>query len=185
MTEIKFTSRGKEHTMLIDDEDLPLLECISVHLDKDGYAVTNIRANQLRKINEITELNIEPKYAKGTNRVEVFTRIHRLLLGATNPKMQVDHINGNKLDNRKENLRLATNQQNQHNVGKRKNNTSGYKGVSWYRKRKKWKAAIKHNKKSIHLGYYDTPEEASRAYDKAAVEFFGEFAHLNFPGEHT
>lgn len=183
MAEIKITSKGKEYTMLVDDEDLLLLECISIRLDQNGYAITNIRANQLKKVNEITGLNIEPKYAKGTNRVEVFTRIHRLLLGATDPKIQVDHINGNKLDNRKKNLRLATNQQNQYNVGLRKDNTSGYKGVSWYKKGKKWHAAIRNGNKSIHLGYFKTAVEAARAYDKAAVEFFGEYAYLNFPEE--
>jgi hypothetical protein len=118
-------------------------------------------------------------------------RMHRQITNA--PKgMYVDHINGNPLDNRKENLRICTNQQNGMNRGKQNNNTSGYKGVRYVKKKKNmineyskpWGAEIMHNQKRVFFGYYKTKEEAARAYDKKAIELFGEFAYLNFPEEH-
>lgn len=92
---------------------------------------------------------------------------------------EVDHIDGNKLNNRIENLRSATTSQNQHNRTKYKNNTSGYKGVSFYGKNKYkcWGANIQVNGKQKHLGYFLTPEEAFAAYCKAALELHGEFAN--------
>jgi len=90
-----------------------------------------------------------------------------------------DHINGNRLDNRKSNLRLVTNQQNLCNRGKASNNTSGYKGVSF--QCKKWYAKITSFGKQHHLGSFKEKIDAARAYDKAAKELHGEFARLNFP----
>lgn len=96
--------------------------------------------------------------------------------------MQVDHRNGNGLDNRrKENLRVCTGSQNQHNRRKNSNNTSGYKGVYWYKQRGKWRARIEFNGKEISLGYYTDAVQAARAYDEAARKHHGEFANLNFP----
>jgi len=91
----------------------------------------------------------------------------------------VDHINGDGLDNRRENLRLATNSQNQANSGIRRNNTTGYKGVSFHKTLGKWHATIMVKGKKKHLGYFDTPEEAAEAYNDAARKYFGEFAYLN------
>ena len=93
-----------------------------------------------------------------------------------NDKRIPDHINKNSLDNRRSNLRPATYIQNGMNSGLRKNNTSGFKGVSWDKRKGKWKAAIMHNRKTKFLGYFDTPEEGHAAYCKAAVELVGEFA---------
>jgi hypothetical protein len=96
----------------------------------------------------------------------------------------VDHINGNGLDNRKENLRVVTVVENARNSrGKVRSRKSQYKGVSFCIGRKSpWRATIEaggHGQK--HLGYFSTEEEAARAYDQAAAEVFGEFAFLNFP----
>lgn len=92
----------------------------------------------------------------------------------------VDHINGDTLDNRKANLRLATRQQNAFNVrANRSNNSSGYKGVTYFKSRNKWVAQITHNYKHITIGYYDTPEQARDAYNEKAVALFGEFARKN------
>lgn len=90
--------------------------------------------------------------------------------------MQNDHRNRNPLDNRRLNLRHCTNQQNSQN--RMRSNVTGYKGVG--RHGRGWRARITTTAKRVSLGCFDTPEAAARAYDKAAVEHFGEFACLNF-----
>jgi hypothetical protein len=92
------------------------------------------------------------------------------------PASDVDHINGDKSDNRFSNLRLATVSQNLANAKKPVTNTSGYKGVSWNKNAKKWRSMIKRDGKVTHLGYFETPEAAHAAYMNKAREFFGEFA---------
>lgn len=109
-------------------------------------------------------------------------RMHHVVIGFPPPGYVVDHINGNGLDNRRENLRIITNKE---NVTCRRvlpsNNTSGYRGVSFHKAKKGWDAKIKVNQHAIHLGRYKTAEEAARAYDEAAKLYFKEFAKLNFP----
>jgi len=97
----------------------------------------------------------------------------------------VDHIDRNPSNNKWNNLREADISQNGANVALMKSSTTGYKGVSKYHYSdvKKWRAYIKVNGKFINLGKYETTEEAACAYDKAAVQYFGEFALLNFPKE--
>jgi len=95
--------------------------------------------------------------------------------------MQVDHINGNPLDNRRENLRICTRAQNTCNRKAVVNSKSGYKGVTKKNSSRKWIPEIRKDGKKLYLGSYNTPEEAAKAYDKAAKEIFGEFAKLNFP----
>jgi len=92
------------------------------------------------------------------------------------PTDQLDHINGDKDDNRIENLRVANDSQNQANVGLSRRNKSGVKGVSWNARRKKWTAEIRVNTKGKHLGYFDRIEDAACAYAAAAERFRGEFA---------
>jgi hypothetical protein len=105
-----------------------------------------------------------------------FVTMHRLILNA--PKdMYVDHINHNTLDNRKENLRLATLSENQYNRKRCKRNTSGYKGVSWSKLHNKWRARICITKERLHLGLFDTAEEAYKIYCAAAEKYHGEFAY--------
>lgn len=105
--------------------------------------------------------------------------MHRLILEAP-PGKQVDHINGNGLDNRRANLRLATASQQQQNRALGKNNTSGYKGVGWWPRQRRWHASIQYHGEIIHLGYFKSKEAAARAYDRAARKYFGEFAYTNF-----
>jgi hypothetical protein len=103
--------------------------------------------------------------------------MHRLILNPP-PKSQVDHRNGNGLDNRRSNLRIPDNaaSQQQQNSGLRSNNTSGFKGVYWRKDCRKWRAQITLHGCKKHLGYFETKEEAAIAYDKAAQELFGQFA---------
>lgn len=104
-------------------------------------------------------------------------RIHRLIMGVTDKNIVVDHINHNGLDNRKSNLRICTSGQNTCNCLTSKNNKSGHKGVYWSKERKKWCAQISINNKTKGLGRYDTIEEAIEASEKAAKEYYGEFAN--------
>lgn len=116
--------------------------------------------------------------------------MHRLIMGF--PKTLVDHIkhydfdsNRNMLiDNRKSNLRLATSGQNIRNQRKRKTNMSGYKGVSFSKTHRKFRAQIGYNGSHYHLGYYLTAIEAAKVYDEAALKYHGEFARINMiPGK--
>jgi hypothetical protein len=103
--------------------------------------------------------------------------MHRLILCAKS-NLHVDHIDGNGLNNRKENLRMATRSQNQYNSRRRVDNPSGYKGVRSYKDTGKWQARITANKKQYHLGYFDTAEEAHKAYCEASKKLHGEFSRL-------
>lgn len=92
---------------------------------------------------------------------------------------EIDHKHRNKLNNRRHELRPATRQQQTRNIGLRKNNTSGYKGVFWHRQQRKWYARIRFDDKLKHLGYFDTKIEAVKAYNKEARKRFGKYAYLN------
>ena len=104
--------------------------------------------------------------------------MHRQITNA--PKgVLTDHINHDTLDNRHENLRLVTATQNNQNKRMQKNNTSGYKGVSWNKERRKWSAYIRTNGSIKFLGYFAVLREAAHAYNNAAKSIFGEFACIN------
>jgi hypothetical protein len=90
---------------------------------------------------------------------------------------EVDHKDGNPLNSIRPNLRLATRAENVRNTRTPKNNTSGYKGVSWNKPLQKWRARIKVNNKNIHLGLFDDPELAHKAYCEAADKYHGEYAN--------
>jgi hypothetical protein len=110
----------------------------------------------------------------------VYTRIkmHRLIMSPPDG-MHVDHINGDGLDNRRENLRVVTPQLNQANSRKHLVGGSRFKGVCWHAAAKKWRAYIAPDRKQIHLGLYDSEMEAAEAYDRKAKEIFGEHAFTN------
>jgi hypothetical protein len=107
-------------------------------------------------------------------------KVHRviwiMLFGQIPDKFFLDHINGNKADNRLENLRLATNSQNQQNRPAPKNSSSGYRGVNWHKQADKWMARICHNNKRITIGFFDTAEQAYEAYKTEAKKLF---SHAN------
>ena len=139
--------------ILIDEEDKFILENHGWCIDSHGYAVATI------------------KYKK--------VYLHRIIMQVNNRKIYVDHINGNKLDNRKCNLRLCNHRDNLNNRPGNKNNTSGLKGL-WYSKpNKKWVARITVHGKCINLGSYVDKLDAAKAYNTAAIKYFGEFAFLN------
>ena len=106
--------------------------------------------------------------------------MHRIILGlGFGDKHQGDHINHNKLDNRKINLRTVTHQQNAMNGLPHKDGTSKHKGVGWHKGIRRWTARISVNRGQKHLGCFIDEDDAARAYNKAAEELFGEYAGLN------
>ena len=103
--------------------------------------------------------------------------MHRVILARKlGHSKQVDHINGNGLDNRRCNLRYATNRQNHQNQKIRQNMVTKYKGIIWRKDRNKWQSRIYVNGRNKHLGYFENEIDAAKAYRKAAKRFFGEFA---------
>jgi hypothetical protein len=105
---------------------------------------------------------------------------HRLawfFVTASWPKKQIDHIDGNRSNNSFSNLREATISQNHFNIGKTASNKTGFKGVSWFKRTRKWRARITVSRKGRTIGYFDTKEEAHEAYKAAAAEYHGEFAN--------
>ena len=133
---------------------------------------------RLSKYKWYAEKNRNTFYAKTYNGNKGL-RIHQLIIKIPT-NMGCDHKNGNGLDNRKCNLRCATNGENQHNMTKTKLHTSIYKGVSWKKQDRKWVVQISCQSKDYHLGYFDSEIEAARKYDRKAKELFGEFAKTNF-----
>lgn len=106
--------------------------------------------------------------------------MHRFILGCDGEQTKVDHRDGDGLNNTRDNLRRATGLQNNRNRGPQANNTCGFKGVRPTRNGR-FGAVIKTSQRQMHLGHFQTAEEAARAYDAAAREHFGTFAWLNFP----
>lgn len=138
---------------LIDKSSLKKVKKYKFHLTKEGYAVGILNYK--------------------------LVKLSRLILDF--PKNRyVDHINRDKLDNRISNLRLASHSENCANRGKSKNNKSGFKGVDFCLRYKKWRSQINNQKKKIHLGYFLDKIEAAKAYDSAAKKLHKEFAVTNF-----
>lgn len=144
----------KGYYTIVDDEDFDALSQWKWSYS-EGYAVRNERGSKPARI-----------------------AMARQLMGSP-INMQVDHINGDKLDNRRINLRICTHQQNQVNKNKRRVGTSKYKGVSWYSGRGKWMAQIAHMKKLVYIGLFENEEDAALAYNFKAAELHGEFARFN------
>lgn len=109
--------------------------------------------------------------------IETSQMMHVFIMGSKG----IDHINGNGLDNRRENLRIASLSQNKQNEQKRKNGSSQFKGV--HKHHTKWRAKITINHEIIFLGRFSEERDAAIAYDKAARKHFGEYACVNFPQE--
>jgi hypothetical protein len=155
---MKLIELTKGKYTIVDDEDFEFLNQWKWCYLKGGYVVKSIKAN-------------------GNKWINIY--LHRAIMGVLCPKLQVDHINGNKLDNRKENLRIVTNQQNNMNKKPGLNFTSKYKGVYWNRDKNKWRSRVNVNGKAKHIGYFTSEIEAAKAYNKKAFELYGEYAWLN------
>jgi hypothetical protein len=142
---------------LVDDEDFEYLNQFKWYAHKDSATYYAMRKK---------------------NRKDV--RMHRVILGITEPKVFGDHIDHNGLNNQRSNLRIATPAQNQRNKASRKGSSSKYLGVANYpKKNKPWGATISSNNKHYHLGHFAKEEDAARAYNEAAIKYHGEFANLN------
>lgn len=131
---------------------------------------------------KIKDLFLAVRTDKDNNMILMHREIYKLV--RDEDAQIVIHYNKNSLDNRFCNLRSCTQSQKAgHHRKIKKTTTSVYKGVSWKKDKKKWKAYIRSDCKQKHLGYYESEEEAARAYDRAAAKYFEEFAWLNFPEE--
>lgn len=137
---------------LVDESDFELVSSFVWRADKKGYVSTKIDGRQMM--------------------------LHSMLMGPSTRRTPIDHRNGDPLDNRRENLRIATGGVNRINSAINSNNTSGYKGV--HRMGDSWCARIGYDGKRLHLGLFVTAEDAARAYDAAARKLFGDIARLNF-----
>lgn len=154
---MRFIELTQNKQAVVDDEDYEYLNQWKWHYSH-GYAVR----------------------AEIVNNKQIKIYLHRFILG--NPvKSEVDHINNNKLDDRKSNLRKASRTQNTTNKTLQSNNTSGYKGVSFDKHSNKWHSYIRTDGYRINLGRFENIKDAAIEYDKKAKELFGEYAKLNFP----
>ena len=155
---------GSGKFALVDDADYNWLSQYMWTTDIDGYVVINFPNSIL----------CDCPMPNTT------TYMSRLILGLNKgDKRQGDHRNHNKLDNRRDNLRVCTSSQNQGNRKLQQNTTSQYKGVYWHKLTGKWLAYIGVNNKKIHLGLFDNERTAAFAYNLAAKEHFKNFALLN------
>ncbi len=150
-----------------------------LHYNPDTGVFTWLQSRSVVKKGDVAGSTYGPGY-QGIGIDGTVYLSHRLaFLYMTNvvPEHEVDHKNNRKTDNRWENLRQATRTQNLRNVGVRACSKSGIKGVRFIKKQGKWSARIRHNKKQIWLGVFDTCEQAANAYKNAAEKLHGEFAN--------
>lgn len=159
------------------------LAWMPIQLTQGLYALVDGKDyEQLNKhnwyVNKIGNTYYAMKHTPAQNGKQGIILMHRVILGLSKG-VEADHRNGCGLDNRRVNLRPATRNQNQWNR-RPQVKTSKYKGVSWNKGAKKWKAQIRFDSKKIHLGYFDSEIEAAKAYGRKAKEMFGEFARINY-----
>jgi len=187
----------------MDEEEYDEPEPVEIELDKSGlFAWVSEEDRELLKFNWKAKQSGTKKFPHyyafrkeyiGGHGIEYYlhTEVWERMMGARLPKdFLVDHINGDKLDDRRSNLRLATRTDNEANKPKRRTQSGGapssqYKGVSFVPggREKCWRVTLTYEHKQIRLGAYTTEKEAAEVYNEAAVHYFGEFAYLNKFGE--
>lgn len=149
-----YNKQGKEKAeAIIDAEDYERVRSQKWHFVRAGYVITSIRSNS--------------------------HRLHWAIIGKPSSGYHTDHINGNKLDNRKKNLRFCTNPQNLANRGKQKNNTSGFKGVFLDEENNKWIAQLVHKGKRVLYKRFESKTEAAQKYNETALKYCEDFAYIN------
>jgi hypothetical protein len=163
--ELKVNTKRGAITILYDDCDHELVGKYNWYTQSDGYAYGRLKT----------------KLKKGVRNRKVL--MHRLILGILDtPALQGDHINFNKTDNRRVNLRTCTLVENL--IHRKRKNTKGrssiYIGVSWHKATNKWQSSLGINNKMLHLGIYDNEVDAAKARDESAKIHHGKFANLNF-----
>jgi len=172
-------SRQREKNRIIISDDIIYLiletkqgiERARTIIDKEDYPKVLAFGRKFHlKINTFNKR----KYALYARNNSVM--LHQIIMGIGK---QIDHINGNGLDNRKCNLRFCNHAQNNWNSKKNITNTSGFKGVCWSKEKKKWIASIRVNGYQYYLGYFDNLIKAAKTYNRAAKKYHGEFAKLN------
>lgn len=141
---------------LVDDDDFLIYGNMKWFVNSDGY----------------------PKNHSGPRKTRKSKSLHRLIMKAQKGET-VDHINRNKLDNRKCNLRIVPQQKQCFNRSLSKHNKTGYKGVGFNKRLNKYIAQICKDYKTYHLGVFETKEEAAKVYDENAIKLFGEYASTN------
>lgn len=152
---IGYTYKGQ--IFKFDLEDYEIIKDYSWHINSNDYVVTNIYENGKQKK----------------------VSMHRMILHITDSKIFVDHINHDKADNRKSQLRVTNSQQNQFNHIIKGNNTSGETGVYWHKNRNKWEALIGYNEKIIYLGMFDNKKDAINARKEAEIKYYGEYRYCS------
>lgn len=138
--------------MMFDIDDLEIVSAHNWHIDSGGYPSTYEKGSQLR--------------------------LHRLLLTDIPKGLVVDHINRNKMDNRRKNLRIVTQKENGQNTGVHSNNTSGVPGVFFDNRAKRWRAQITRDGKTAHVGIFDCFDDAVSARKEAEQKFYGGVCYL-------
>jgi hypothetical protein len=151
------TKKYPDKFVIVDSKDALLLKSQNWKMSKRGYA----------------------RLAFWEDKKTKHILLHRYLLGVTDSKVLVDHINGDRLDNRRINLRTCNRKQNNQNRRADLKNVCGFKGVCFISRIKKWRAEIKNGPNKETLGYFNDPVSAALAYNDAANRLFGDFAYFN------